>query len=234
MKIEDRAKEIIQYLSRLQGDFAKFREEFALLGKHLGHVQSGYQNAERRLEQFSQKFLAADADQQELFEIRRSRAREIEFTRKRGKTSVRLSLFSRLTLGYLAIFLIVALASAYAVLQLRDFRNLTESILKVDNRILDHEKTLADLLLAQSRAEQKFTITKTRPGTCNLCSLKIDFDRPLAKRARFRGFAPATPVLRANSPRIFAATMNLSKRRRAWCAPISPTRRRSTNKTKTL
>lgn len=68
MKIEDRAKEIIQYLSRLQGDFGKFREEFALVGKHLGHVQSGYQNADRRLEQFSQKLLAADADQKELWE----------------------------------------------------------------------------------------------------------------------------------------------------------------------
>lgn len=66
MKIEDRAQEIIQYLSRLQGDFAKFREEFALLGKHLTHAQSGYQNADRRLEQFSQKLLAADAEQQEL------------------------------------------------------------------------------------------------------------------------------------------------------------------------
>jgi DNA recombination protein RmuC len=69
MKIEDRAKEIIQYLSRLQGDFGKFREEFALVGKHLGHAQSGYQTADRRLEQFSQKLLAADGDQQELWDL---------------------------------------------------------------------------------------------------------------------------------------------------------------------
>ena len=68
MKIEDRAKEIIQYLSRLQGDFGKFREEFMLLGKHLGHAQSSYQNADRRLDQFGQRLLAADAEQRELFE----------------------------------------------------------------------------------------------------------------------------------------------------------------------
>jgi DNA recombination protein RmuC len=67
MKIEDRAKEIIQYLSRLQGDFARFREEFALVGKHLGHAQSCYQSAERRVEQFSQKLLSADAEQQDLY-----------------------------------------------------------------------------------------------------------------------------------------------------------------------
>jgi DNA recombination protein RmuC len=68
MKIEDRAKEIIQYLSRLQGDFGKFREEFILLGKHMGHAQSSYQNADKRLDQFGQRLLAADAEQPELFE----------------------------------------------------------------------------------------------------------------------------------------------------------------------
>jgi DNA recombination protein RmuC len=66
MKIEDRAKEIVQYLSRLQGDFGKFRDEFALIGKHLSHAQSGYQNADRRLEQFSQKLAGADTDPEEL------------------------------------------------------------------------------------------------------------------------------------------------------------------------
>jgi DNA recombination protein RmuC len=68
LKIEDRAKDIIQYLSRLQGDFGKFRDEFNLLGKHLGHAQSGYQNADRRLEQFAQKLVAADSDQESLFD----------------------------------------------------------------------------------------------------------------------------------------------------------------------
>ena len=68
MKIEDRAKEIIQYLSRLQGDFAKFRDDFVVLGKHMNHAQSSYQNADRRLEQFSQKFFAAESAQSELLE----------------------------------------------------------------------------------------------------------------------------------------------------------------------
>lgn len=68
MRIEDRAKEIIQYLGRLQGDFAKFRDEFTVLGKHVGHAQSSYQNADRRLEQFGQKLLAADTGQRELFD----------------------------------------------------------------------------------------------------------------------------------------------------------------------
>ena len=68
MRVEDRAKEIIQYLGRLQGDFAKFRDDFVVLGKHLDHAQTSYQSAERRLEQFGQKFFAAESAQSELFE----------------------------------------------------------------------------------------------------------------------------------------------------------------------
>lgn len=64
MKVEERAKEIIQYLSRLGGDFEKFREDFGLLGKHLGHAQSSYQTTEKRLEQFGQRLLSADANQE--------------------------------------------------------------------------------------------------------------------------------------------------------------------------
>lgn len=60
MRIEDRARDILQYLGRLQGDFGKFRDEFALIGKHLSHAQSGFVNADRRLEQFGQKLLAAE------------------------------------------------------------------------------------------------------------------------------------------------------------------------------
>jgi DNA recombination protein RmuC len=68
MKIEDHAKEIIQYLGRLQGDFTRFRDEFAVLGKHVGHAQASYLAADRRLEQFGQKFLVADGNQRELFD----------------------------------------------------------------------------------------------------------------------------------------------------------------------
>ncbi|HKY08262.1 MAG TPA: HAMP domain-containing sensor histidine kinase [Candidatus Binatia bacterium] len=107
---------------------------------------------------------------------------------------MRLSLFSRLTLGYLTIFLIVALASGYAVLQLRDVRNLTEAILKVDTRLLDHEKTLADLLLAQSRAEQKFTITKDEAWYLQFVGLKIDFEGRLQSAIALQDRA-ATPIL---------------------------------------
>ncbi|MGN6717413.1 MAG: hypothetical protein ACTHLX_08470, partial [Candidatus Binatia bacterium] len=53
---------------RLQGDFTRFRDEFAVLGKHVGHAQASYLAADRRLEQFGQKFLVADGNQRELFD----------------------------------------------------------------------------------------------------------------------------------------------------------------------
>jgi DNA anti-recombination protein RmuC len=55
-------------LSRLQGDFTRLRDEFALLGKHLGHAQSSYQSAEKRVEQLGQKLVSANAGQTELFQ----------------------------------------------------------------------------------------------------------------------------------------------------------------------
>ena len=68
MRIEDRTKEIIQYLGRLQGDFAKFRDDFVVLGKHINHALSSYQSADKRLEQFGQKFFAAESMPSELIE----------------------------------------------------------------------------------------------------------------------------------------------------------------------
>lgn len=66
MRIEERAKEIFQDLSRLRGDFAKFRDEFDLLGKHLGHAQASFQSADKRLEQFGQKLVAVETDKKGL------------------------------------------------------------------------------------------------------------------------------------------------------------------------
>jgi DNA recombination protein RmuC len=60
MKVEARAKEIIRYIGRLQGDFARFRDDFDLVGKHLGHAQSSFQSADKRIEQFEQKLLSAE------------------------------------------------------------------------------------------------------------------------------------------------------------------------------
>lgn len=108
---------------------------------------------------------------------------------------MRLSLFARLILGYLAIFVIVAAASVYAILILRHFGERTASILKVDNRMFDHEKALADLVLGQSRAEQKFVITRDEAWYLQFVRLKIDFEARL-ESASVLSDGMATPTLK--------------------------------------
>jgi two-component system sensor histidine kinase GlrK len=88
----------------------------------------------------------------------------------------------------------VAAVSSYAILMLRHFGGLTESILKVDNRILDHERVLADLLLGQSRAEQKFVITRDEAWYLQFVRLKNDFIERI-ENAVALDQADATPIL---------------------------------------
>jgi two-component system sensor histidine kinase GlrK len=85
-------------------------------------------------------------------------------------------LFSRLSIGYLMLFLIVTVASSYAIVQLGYFGALTQSILNVDNRTLDYQKVLGDLLLAQSRSEQQFTVTKDESWFSQFVHQKMDFE----------------------------------------------------------
>jgi len=94
---------------------------------------------------------------------------------------MRLSLFSRLTLGYLTIFLLVTAVSAYAIYQLRHFDALTQSILSVDNSVLELEKVLADSLYSQSRFEQNFVIAKKEADFEQFLRLKEDFNVQLGR-----------------------------------------------------
>jgi DNA recombination protein RmuC len=74
MKVEERAKEIIEYLSRLQGDYTRFRDDFGLLGRHLAHAQASYQSDEKRFEQLGQKLLSVDGSPGEFLESRDRKA----------------------------------------------------------------------------------------------------------------------------------------------------------------
>jgi len=55
MQIEERAQEVMAYCAQLQQDFERFRDDFHVVGKHLGHAQSKYGEAERRLGRFESK-----------------------------------------------------------------------------------------------------------------------------------------------------------------------------------
>jgi DNA recombination protein RmuC len=66
MQIEQTAQEVMAYTASLQSDFGKFREDFELIGTHLGRAGSSYGKAEKRLDRFEGKLERAAEQQPEL------------------------------------------------------------------------------------------------------------------------------------------------------------------------
>ena len=66
LRIEERSQEILQQLSRLRGDFDRFRDDFRLVGKHLNNALGSFSGADRRLERLETRFASVvgtdDAD----------------------------------------------------------------------------------------------------------------------------------------------------------------------------
>lgn len=67
MQIEQRAHEVMAYVAQLQGDFDRFRDDFQVVGKHIGNAQSKFADAEKRLDRFDTKLeRAAETEQDEV------------------------------------------------------------------------------------------------------------------------------------------------------------------------
>ncbi len=90
-----------------------------------------------------------------------------------------LTIFSRLVVGYLLIFILATSVSIYSIAQLRQLENVTHSILKIENRLIDYEQKISAVLLSMMRYERKFVIIKDE-GLYNQFSIaKADFDKHL-------------------------------------------------------
>lgn len=55
LQIEEHAREVMAYCAQLGKDFGRFREDFELVGTHLGRAQTKYTDAEKRLDRFETK-----------------------------------------------------------------------------------------------------------------------------------------------------------------------------------
>jgi len=55
MEFEQNAHEVMAYLADLRKDFGRFREDFELVGTHLGRAHTKYTDAEKRLDRFDGK-----------------------------------------------------------------------------------------------------------------------------------------------------------------------------------
>ncbi len=73
---------------------------------------------------------------------------------------MKLTIFSRLVIGYFTIFALAMAVSIYTIAQLRQLEDITRSILRVDNRLIDLEQKLSDALLSMMRYEKKYIIIK--------------------------------------------------------------------------
>ena len=94
---------------------------------------------------------------------------------------MRLTIFSRLMIGYFAIFFLVIIVSVYAILRLHQLNSGTRHILNIDNRILDYNEKLADSILSQLRYEKKYVLTKDILLYEQFLSAKGDFAKFLSE-----------------------------------------------------
>jgi two-component system sensor histidine kinase GlrK len=94
---------------------------------------------------------------------------------------MRLTIFSRLMISYLTIFILVMIVVIYAILMLHQINTGTRHILTVDNRIIDYEEKLTDSILSQMRYEKKYVITKDHVLYDQFLSAKRDFNKYLSE-----------------------------------------------------
>ncbi len=63
MQIEEHAQEVMAYVAELGTDFSRFKEDFDLVGTHLGRAQSKFAEADKRLDKFEGKLERAAGDE---------------------------------------------------------------------------------------------------------------------------------------------------------------------------
>jgi len=66
LRIEKSALSIFQALTRLQGDLSRFKSDFLTLGSHLSNAKTRFDEAEKRLEKFSDKLELVSGDKPEV------------------------------------------------------------------------------------------------------------------------------------------------------------------------
>jgi DNA recombination protein RmuC len=66
MQIEQHAHEVMAYVAELQRDFDRFADDFDKVGTHIGHAQSKYHEAAKRLDRFETKLERAAEERGEL------------------------------------------------------------------------------------------------------------------------------------------------------------------------
>ncbi|HUJ18953.1 MAG TPA: HAMP domain-containing sensor histidine kinase [Nitrospirota bacterium] len=92
---------------------------------------------------------------------------------------MRVGIFPRLMAGYIALLVLSTGVSVYAIMQFGKVNNFAQSILFVDNPLIDLHKDLTDALLSETRYEKKFLILRDEALYDRFLASGNDFERIL-------------------------------------------------------
>jgi len=94
---------------------------------------------------------------------------------------MRLTIFTRLTLGFLFILIIMGAVTAYTVLKLYQLNSETSSIFNTDGRLLEIKKDLTDSIISQLSHEKKYAITKDSVFYDQFVTARETFEKSLSE-----------------------------------------------------
>jgi len=97
--------------------------------------------------------------------------------------------------GYLVLLLLATGVSVFAIIQLRHVRDVTHSIILVDNPLLELYKNLSDALLSEQRYEKKYVIMHDAILYDGFRKSKAEFEQYLSDAARIADSAELKAAL---------------------------------------
>jgi len=92
---------------------------------------------------------------------------------------MKLTIFSRVLIGYFILILLVISMGIYTFYQMAKVSEVTQSILTINNRMIDRSEKLSDMIYSQVRYEKKFIITKDHLFYNEFLRLQNDFHQTL-------------------------------------------------------
>ena len=99
---------------------------------------------------------------------------------------MKLTIYRKLLLSYLAMVFLTVLASAYAIFSLQQLNELAYRIINEDFAVVDQSKSLLDTLIAQESAEKRYLILRDPTLEEIFWSRSREFSRILAEMQKNR------------------------------------------------
>ena len=105
---------------------------------------------------------------------------------------MKLTIYRKLLLSYLAMAFLTVLASAYAIFSLQQLNDLAYRIINDDFTVVDQSKSLLDSLIAQESAEKRYLILQDPTIEEIFWSRSREFSRLVGEmqKSRFAGIGP--------------------------------------------